>query len=80
MSPRERAINDQVVDLTEIVRQQQEYITDLEMELVEFQDKWNFVKEELDQMKTQKILEEEFERPRSKDNKTHYKPTNNWKN
>ena len=49
---------EQLVDLTEITRQQAEYIIELQMELVELTDKWEFVKEELDGMRTQKILEE----------------------
>jgi len=50
-------IQDQVVDLTEIVRQQQEYITDLEMELVTWTDKWEFLKEELEAMELEKAGE-----------------------
>ena len=47
----------QLVDLTEITRQQAEYIIDLELELTELTDKWQFLKEELNDMKTQKLLE-----------------------
>ena len=51
-------IQEQIVELTEITRQQAEHIIDLEERLLDYEDRWEFVKAELDEMKTQKILEE----------------------
>ena len=59
MTQRENAIENQVVDLTEINRQQAEYIIELEMELSEITDKWRYVKEELQDIQMEEILREE---------------------
>ena len=39
--------DDQKIDLEEIVRQQEEYIIKLEMDLVDLTDKWKYLQEEL---------------------------------
>jgi len=49
------------VDLQEIVRQQAEYITDLEMELAELTDKWQYLKEEIYDLQLQKEIEAEYD-------------------
>ena len=55
--PKEYTIDQ--VDLQEIVRQQAEYITDLEMELSELTDKWQYLKEEIYDLQLQKEIEAE---------------------
>ena len=60
MTQRENEINNQVVDLTEITRQQAEYIIELEMEIAEITDKWEFLNKELDEIKTREIMEKEI--------------------
>ena len=52
-------INEQVVDLTEINRQQAEYILDLEMELAELTDKWKYLKEEIDEITKENQIRKE---------------------
>jgi len=59
MTQRENEINNQVVDLTEINRQQAEFIIELEMELAELTDKWKYVSEELDDIKLEKQIRKE---------------------
>ena len=56
--PKEYTIDQ--VDLQEIVRQQAEYITDLEMELAELTDKWKYLKEEIYDLQLQKEIEAEY--------------------
>ena len=59
MTPIENAIENQVIDLTEINRQQAEFIVGLEMELAEMTNKWEFLKEELQDIQMEKTLREE---------------------
>jgi hypothetical protein len=59
MTQRENEINNQVVDLTEINRQQAEFIIELEMELAELTDKWKYVSEELEDIKIEKQIRKE---------------------
>ena len=59
MTQRENAIENQVVDLTEVNRQQAEYIITIEMELAEMTDKWEFLKEELQDIEFEKIQRKE---------------------
>ena len=59
MTQRENEINNQVVDLTEINRQQAEFIIELEMELAELTNKWKYVSEELDDIKLEKQIRKE---------------------
>ena len=59
MTPIENAIENQVIDLTEINRQQAEFIVELEMELAEMTNKWEFLKEELQDIQMEKTLREE---------------------
>ena len=60
MTQRENAINNQVVDLTEINRQQAEYIIELEMELAEITHKWEYLNEEIEEAEMQDILQKEI--------------------
>jgi len=59
MTKQEQKINDQVVDLTEINRQQAEYILDLEMELSEITDKWKYLKEEINEITKENQIRKE---------------------
>jgi uncharacterized coiled-coil protein SlyX len=47
-------------ELRLIVKEQNEYIVELEMEIAELTDRWQYLKEELDEIKSQR-LEEELE-------------------
>jgi len=60
MTKQEQKINDQVVDLTEINRQQADYILDLELELSELTDKWKYLKEEIEDITKEKQIREEI--------------------
>jgi len=59
MTQRENEINNQMVDLTEVNRQQAEFIIELEMELAELTDKWKYVSEELEDIKIEKQIRKE---------------------
>ena len=56
-SKTEQLIKDQLVDLTELYRQTQEYVIDLELELAEITNKWKYLKEEIED-KDYKEMEE----------------------
>ena len=60
MTKQEQKINEQVVDLTEINRQQADYILDLELELSELTDKWKYLKEEIEDITKEKQIREEI--------------------
>jgi len=49
------------IDLEEIIRQQNEYIIDLEMELMKYKQKWEFLAKEMKELEMQKILEKEYD-------------------
>jgi len=59
MKIQEQKINEQVVDLTEINRQQADYIIELEMELADLTDKWKYLKEEMEDITKETQIREE---------------------
>jgi len=48
------------IDLEEVIRQQNEYIIDLEMELMQYKQKWEFLAKEMEELEMQKALEKEY--------------------